>query len=105
MPHHVPMFPFKLWGVRVHTSRETSAHKKTWSTHKRSFKKCFCTYFIQVVPNTGGVQVKFNVHIDFDKFEGTLVTYNQNLYDKTLRTKGSQWKQRQTRFYKLFRPT
>jgi len=34
------------------TSRETSAHKKTWSSHKFSFKNCFCTYFIHVASNT-----------------------------------------------------
>jgi len=27
--------------VRAHTGRETSAHKKTWSTHKFSFKIVF----------------------------------------------------------------
>jgi len=41
------MFPLTCACVRVHTSRETYAHKKTWSAHKHSFQKCFCTYFIR----------------------------------------------------------
>jgi len=47
-----PMFPVSCARVHAHKSRETSAHKKTWSTHKCSFQKCFCTYFIHVIPNT-----------------------------------------------------
>src|SRR6218665_836698 len=46
----LPMFPLRCVRVRAHTSRETSAHKKTWSTHKCLFKKCVCTSFqIQVL--------------------------------------------------------
>ena len=40
-----PMFPLSCAHVRTHTSRETSAHKKTWSTHKRSLQKCFLHIF------------------------------------------------------------
>src|SRR6218665_1328302 len=36
----------------AHTSHEMCTHKKTWSAHKCSFQKCFCTYFIHGVPNT-----------------------------------------------------
>jgi len=28
-----------------------SAHNKTWSARKCSLQKCFCTYFIHVIPN------------------------------------------------------
>jgi len=42
--------PSKL--VLASTGHETSAHKKSLSTHRCSFQKCFCTYFIHVVPNT-----------------------------------------------------
>src|SRR6218665_2305731 len=31
--------------VHVHTGHETCAHKKTRSTHKCFFQKCFCTNF------------------------------------------------------------
>jgi len=45
-------FPLSCAHVRAHTSCKTSAHKKTWSAHKRSFQKPLCTYFIHVIPNT-----------------------------------------------------
>jgi len=42
-----------LYAVRTYTGRETSAHKQTWSAHKIMFlPKCFCTYFIHVIPNS-----------------------------------------------------
>jgi len=44
------MFPLSCARVRAHTGRETSAHKKTCA-RKHSFQKCFCTYFIHVIPN------------------------------------------------------
>src|SRR6218665_2774375 len=44
-----PMFP--LGCANAHTGREMSAHRKTWSVHKFSFKKCFCTHFIHVFVN------------------------------------------------------
>jgi len=31
--------------AHAHTGRETCAHKKTWSAHKCSFQKMFCTYW------------------------------------------------------------
>jgi len=68
------MFPPSC--VRVHTSHEMNTHKKTLSTHRCFFKKCFCTYFIHVVQNTfeswqNVVQQKFYAHADFKKLEGT----------------------------------
>ena len=46
-----PMFPLNCVCVHAHTGRDMSTHKKTWSAHKFSFKKYFCTYFIHVVLN------------------------------------------------------
>jgi len=37
--------------VLERTGREMSAHKKIWSAHKCSFKKCFRTYFMRVALN------------------------------------------------------
>ena len=45
----VAIFPLRC--ARVHTGREMSAHKKSWSAHKFSFKECFCIHFINVVLN------------------------------------------------------
>ena len=39
----VAMFPLSCAHVLAHTGHEISAHKKTWSTHKFSFKNCVCT--------------------------------------------------------------
>src|SRR6218665_3053203 len=50
-PYSNAMFPLSCACVRTHIGREMSAHKKTWSAHKFSFKKCFCTYFIHAVLN------------------------------------------------------
>ena len=72
------MFPLSCACVRVHTSRETSAYKRTWSAHKCSFQKCVLhIYFIYVVPNTDEswksvAQKKFYVRTNFEKLEGTL---------------------------------
>src|SRR6218665_1746826 len=38
------MFLLSCARVRAHTSCQTSAHKKTCSTHQCSFQNCFCTY-------------------------------------------------------------
>jgi len=38
--YHAALFPLSC--ARVHTSRETSAHKKTWSAHKFFFKNFLC---------------------------------------------------------------
>jgi len=72
--------PSKLCAcARMHErTRETSAHKKTWSAHKCSLQKCVDTYFIHVVPNTNEswldvAQKKFYAHTDFEKLEGTLM--------------------------------
>jgi len=35
------MFPLSCAHVRAHAGHETSTHKKTWSAHKYSFRKCF----------------------------------------------------------------
>lgn len=47
--HLHPMFPASC--VRVRTGREMSALNKTWSAHKVSFTKCFCSYFMNVILN------------------------------------------------------
>ena len=47
-----PMYPLRCARVRANTAREMSAHKKTWSAHKSSLQKCFCTYFIHAIPNS-----------------------------------------------------
>ena len=44
------IFPLRL-NTHAHTSRVTSAHERTYSTQKYSVQKCFCTYFIHIVPN------------------------------------------------------
>src|SRR6218665_168545 len=48
------MFPLSRAQLRMHTGRETSAHKKTWRVHtgKCSLQKCFCLYFIHLIPNS-----------------------------------------------------
>src|SRR6218665_1907371 len=38
------MFSRSCAHVHPHTICAMSAHKKTWSAHKFSFKKCVCTY-------------------------------------------------------------
>jgi len=44
-----PLFPLTCARVRMHTGRDTSAQKKTWSTHKCSFQKYLC---INVITNS-----------------------------------------------------
>jgi len=39
------MFPLSCVRVRAHTSHDMSAHKKTWSTYKFSFKNAFLHTF------------------------------------------------------------
>jgi len=62
--------------VRAHTGRETSAHKKTWSTHKYSFQKCFApisyTSF-QIQTSSGEMLHKRNV-----MHTQTLENYREN---------------------------
>src|SRR6218665_217259 len=75
------MFPLSC--ACVHTCCEMSAHKKTWSTHKFSFKKCFCTHFIHVVTNIDEcwysvAHKRFCVPIYFKKLEGTLHLLQSN---------------------------
>ena len=45
------MFPLSCARVRAHTGHEMSAHEKTWSTHKFSYKNGFSTYYIHVALN------------------------------------------------------
>jgi len=71
------MFSLSCARVRPHTGHEMSAHKKTWSTQKFSFKHCFCTYFIHVILNIekcwyNVAHRTFYVHTDLKKLEGTL---------------------------------
>src|SRR6218665_342203 len=47
-----PMFPLSCAHVRAHTGCEMSAHRKTLSAHKFSFKNVSYKYFIHLVPNT-----------------------------------------------------
>ena len=48
------MFPLSCARVRAHTICEMSTHKKTLSAHISSLQKCFCSYFIHVIPNSMG---------------------------------------------------
>src|SRR6218665_3199906 len=79
-----PMFPLSCARVLEHTGLETSAHKKTWSAHKCSFKKCVCLLFhtrrskyrwvqVQMCPSTDGskyrwVQVQMGPSTDGSKY-------------------------------------
>ena len=74
------MYPLSCAHVHAHTGHETSAHKKTWSTLKSFFQKCFCTYFIHVIPNSDEfrksvAQQKFYACTDFKKLDGTYIIF------------------------------
>jgi len=45
------MFSLSYARALACTGREISAQKKTWSAHKFSFKKCFCTHFMHIILN------------------------------------------------------
>ena len=71
------VFQCSLQVVRVCTGHEMSAQKETWRAHKFSFKKCFCTYFINFVPNISEcwqnvAHRKFCEHTDFKKIRGNI---------------------------------
>jgi len=64
--------------VCVHTSCETSAHKKTWSDINVHSKNLFAqisytSFQIQTSSGRMFAQKKFYVHTDFEKLDGTLV--------------------------------
>jgi len=46
--------------VRVHTGRETSAHKKTWSAHKWSLQNCVLHTLFHIQKSSGYMLHKRN---------------------------------------------
>ena len=72
-----PMFPLTV-RLCCYTSRETSAHKKTWSTHKCSLQKCcahvsYTSFQIQMTSDTMLHKRNFSWKQTFSKLEGTLM--------------------------------
>jgi len=72
------MFPLSCARERVNTSREQSAHKKTWNAHKWSFPRCFAhisyTSFQTQMSHGKMLHKEILGEHRLSKLEGTLVT-------------------------------